>query len=493
MREWWVAADGAGPDAAALDSADLDCAALDWAASGAMALTGLPDGPPTATPANALALLRLVTGQLAGLTRETGQEVRADAAELISGRAALAGFTRGGQVSAGGSCLLLRAADGWCAVNLSRPDDLAAVPAVIGALGLDPDGLDPDGLDGPALAGVDSASSVEAARSALAAAARARPAADVAAAGQLLGVPAAALPAGALPLGDLPPGDLPPGDLGAGALDADGRPWRTTRIAPPLPGARLAGAVVADLSSMWAGPLCARLLGLAGADVIKVESPGRPDGARSGNREFFDWLHAGHRSLAVDLGSREGRAALAALLARADVVIEASRPRALAALGLAPGQLPHRDGQVWLSITGYGLQAPDLVAFGDDAAVAGGLVGWASGPAGGADAVPVFCADAIADPLAGACGALAVARSRAAGGGERIDLSMRDVAAAFAAAAVPGHGVHEVRPDGSVRCPRSHREQAVLPPRRPAPSGRAAELGADTAAVLGWLAGRPAC
>ena len=535
MREWWVGAEGAGldaadPDAAGLDSAgldsadldsaDLDCAVLDWAASGAMALTGLPDGPPAATPAAALVLLRAVTSQLARLTRETGHEVRADAAELISGRAALAGFTRGGLVSAGGSCLLLRAADGWCAVNLSRPDDLAAVPAVIGALGLDPDGLDPDGLDGPALAGADGASSVEAARPALAAAARVRPAADVAAAGQLLGVPAAALPAGALPPGDLPPGDLPsgdlgpgdlsPGNLGAGALDTGGRLWRTTRIAPPLPGARLAGAVVADLSSMWAGPLCARLLGLAGADVIKVESPGRPDGARSGNHEFFDWLHAGHRSLAVDFGSREGRAALAALLARADVVIEASRPRALAALGLAPGQLPHRDGQVWLSISGYGLQAPDLVAFGDDAAVAGGLVGWANGlgeratalagraaglpgPAAGADRVPVFCADAIADPLAGACGALAVARSRAAGGGERIDLSMRDVAAAFAATAVPGHGVHEFRPDGSVRCPRSDREQAVLPPRRPAPSGRAAELGADTATVLAWLAGRPAC
>ncbi len=128
---------------------------------------------------------------------------------------------------------------------------------------------------------------------------------------------------------------------------------------------------------MWAGPLCARLLGLAGADVIKVESPGRPDGARSGNREFFDWLHAGHRTLAADFGTREGRAALAALLRTADVVIEASRPRALAAAGLAPGMIPHPDGQVWLSITGYGLRAPDLVAFGDDAAVAGGLVGWA--------------------------------------------------------------------------------------------------------------------
>jgi crotonobetainyl-CoA:carnitine CoA-transferase CaiB-like acyl-CoA transferase len=108
--------------------------------------------------------------------------------------------------------------------------------------------------------------------------------------------------------------------------------------------------------------------------------------------------------------------------------------------------IPHRDGQVWLSITGYGRAAPQRVAFGDDSAVAGGLVGWT---AGGAAPEPVFCADAIADPLVGVCGALAVARSVADGGGGLIDLSMREVAAAFAAAAGPAHGPHEVRPDGT--------------------------------------------
>src|ERR1700722_15582630 len=252
---------------------------------------------------------------------------------------------------------------------------------------------------------------------------------------------------------------------------------------------------------MWAGPLCARLLGLAGAQVIKVESADRPDGARAGDRRFFDWLHPGHRSVVVDFRSASGRAALAALLETADVVIEASRPRGLAALGLAPGALPHRAGQVWLSITGYGRAAADLVAFGDDAAVAGGLVGWTGGE-------PVFCADAIADPLTGVCGALAVARSVAAGGGELIDLSMRAVAAAFAAAPALDHGPHSVRaagtvgrvgggrPDAIVTCARLGLEQAVLPPQPPLVGGGAgcaggpppaAEMGADTAAVLAWL------
>jgi hypothetical protein len=439
-------------------------------------------------------MLAQVTAEFARVTAMTGNEVRADPAELIAGRAALAGFTRGGRVSAGGTSFLLRSADGWCAVTLSRPDDVAAVPAIAGVLG----------ADGACQSAIET---LPEACTALTVAARGVPAEDFAAAAQLLGVPAAALPAGA----------RPPGVAGASPSGtASWPPWRTTRIAERLAGAGLAGAglagaVVADLSSMWAGPLCARLLGLAGATVIKVESPARPDGARSGNREFFDWLHAGHRSLSVDFATEAGRDVLVSLLEVADVVIESSRPRALAALGVAPGMISHPPGQVWLSITGYGRSTPERVAFGDDAAVAGGLVGWpadnwAGGEGTGSEgAGPVFCADAIADPLAGACGALAVALSRSAGGGELIDLPMRDVAAAFAAAApdhwapdhgAPDHGPHDILPGGRVVCPRSHREQAVLVPRRPAPPAgparRAAELGADTSAVLAWLAGRRA-
>lgn len=480
---------------------------LDWAASGAMALTGMPEGPPVASPAPVLAMLAQVTAEFARVTGESGTAVHANPAELIAGRAALAGLTRGGRVSAGGSSFLLRAADGWCAVTVSRPDDIAAVPAIAGALGL-------------AGAGGDAAETRAQARTVLAAAAAVTPAAEFAAAAQLVGVPAAALPASTLASFLASPGLAAgvsltvPGHASLGGA-AGWPPWRTTRIAAPAARATLQGAVVADLSSMWAGPLCSRLLGLAGAQVIKVESPARPDGARVGNREFFDWLHSGHRSLCVDFGTRAGQTALAALLEVADVVIEASRPRALAAAGLAPDKIAHRPGQVWLSITGYGRSVPERVAFGDDAAVAGGLVGWATigghgqgGRGAGAHHAgepsslgrrahresspePVFCADAIADPLTGACGALAVALSLSAGGGELIDLPMSEVAAAFAAAKLD-HGPHHVLPGGAVLCPPSGRTQAVLPARRQAPpagpTAHAPELGADTSAVLEWLA-----
>jgi hypothetical protein len=476
------------------------CPVLGWAASGGMALTGQADGAPVASPAPAFGLLSTVVAELASVTRATGVEVRADPGELVAGRAALSGFSRRGRVSAGGSARLLRAADGWCAVNLSRAVDVEAVPAIIGALGL--------------AGGVGVGVGANGVWGALEAAALGTRAEILAGAAQLLGVPAGALPsarrvvglASARPVAG-PASARPVAGLSGSAQSGGWPVGRASRIAAPSAGARLAGAVVVDLSSMWAGPLCARLLGLAGADVIKVETPGRPDGARAGERRFFDWLHGGHRSVVLDFRSESGRRALGALIAAADVVIEASRPRALAQLGLAPEMIPHREGQVWLSITGYGRGDPaasELVAFGDDAAAAGGLVGWTGAGLGddgdwdGGDwngGEPVFCADAIADPLTGLCGALAVARSVAAGGGELIDLSMRDVATVFAAAAVD-HGPHSVRligaggaggADAIVTCAALGLEQAVLPPRSPVVAGVAAEMGADTGAVLAGL------
>jgi crotonobetainyl-CoA:carnitine CoA-transferase CaiB-like acyl-CoA transferase len=411
------------------------CPLLDWAASGAMALTGEVDGPPSLSPGSMTALLADVGN---ALTQMAGCPIPVDPAVVLGGRAGALRLARRGRTSAGGATRLLRTSDGWCAVTLSRPDDLELVPAMLSAA----DVTDP--------------------WQALTAAAPGARAGELAERVRLFGVPAAVLP-----------GALPPVDV----------PWRVSRIAAPVEQARLSGALVVDLSSLWAGPLCARLLGLAGARVVKVESTRRPDGARGGNRRFYDWLHAGHESVAVDFTRPEGRDALADLVRAADVVIEASRPRALAQLGLAPERLDHRAGKVWVSITGYGRGHPDRVAFGDDAAVAGGLVGRS------ADGDPVFCADAVADPLTGVVAALGVTGALRCGGGQLIDVSMRDAAAAFAAAPPVDHGPHPVRTGTAagavVECPALGRTQAVLPPRAPVPEGAAPAMGADTARILG--------
>ncbi|WP_238431259.1 CoA transferase [Streptomyces cavernae] len=293
-------------------------------------------------------------------------------------RAHLAGFDLPGRTSAGGSCQLLAAADGWAAVNLARPDDHANLPALLARLGT------PD--------------------SDLHSAARKTTAAELARTAQLMDIAAAAL----------------------GPAPWDRAPVRVERRGERRP-RDLAGLRVVDLSALWAGPLCARLLGLAGARVTKVESESRPDGARSGHPGFYRWLHDGHDSLVLDFAS----GALAAVVAEADIVIEASRPRALKRLGVHPEEfLAARPGRVWVSITGYG-RDDDRIAFGDDAAVAGGLAGR------DAHGDPVFLGDALADPVTGLYAAHAVARSLVYGGGELLCVSMADCAAALSRSAVP--------------------------------------------------------
>ena len=405
----WLRSVGTQVDPAT-DSTGQECPVLDWAASGCMDLTGPPDGPPDLSPAAMYGLLREV---LRALAETTGTAVDLDPATALTGRAAITGLRRAGQRSAGGASRLLRTADGWCAVTLSRATDIEAVPAILG------EQCDDD----PWVT--------------LECAAQRWSATELADRAQLLGVPAAALP----------------------PIPHPSVPWQATRICAPTPGRTLGDCSVVDLSSMWAGPLCAHLLGRAGARIIKVESLHRPDGARADPR-FFDWLHAGHEFRAIDFRSETGRTELGELIDAADIVIEASRPRALAQLGLGPDTRPHRDGQIWLSLTGYGRADPMRVAFGDDAAVAGGLVGRHHG-------APVFCADAIADPLSGICAGLSVAAAVRAGGGLLIDLSMRDTAAAFATAPPLTHGPHQVRRSADqwiATCEHLHRTQPVLPP-----------------------------
>jgi len=389
-------------------------AAADWAESGAMWLTGRPDGPPLHTTGRPATVARGAAFALELLSAKAGKPVRLDGARLLGERAALAGLRRRGDVSAGESARLLRAADGWLALNLARDADIELVPALVES---GPDD-DPWSLV-----------------SRWAASQRAN---DAVARAVLLGLPAAAL---------RPPPRTP-------------APWLVTALPA---GQRRTGdqMLVVNLAALWAGPLCARLLSLAGARVIDVESSRRPDRSRQGNPRFFDRLHAGHESVTLDLTGPSGRATLLALVRAADVVIEASRPRALAELGVsAAAVLSDRRPRTWIRITGHG--QVNRAAFGDDAAVAGGLAAWDG-------AGPVFAGDAIADPLTGLIAAVAALASFTGTGSAVIDLSMRDIAA-LAVRAGPT--------SGTVTAP------APLPP--PA-AGPAAALGTSTAAVLAEL------
>ncbi|HEY0228118.1 MAG TPA: CoA transferase, partial [Mycobacterium sp.] len=236
---------------------------------------------------------------------------------------------------------------------------------------------------------------------------------------------------------------------------------RVRRTGTRAPARELTGLLVADLSSMWAGPLCGQLLARAGATVVKVESPRRPDGTRAGNRAFFDWMNGGKLSYCLDFDN--DAAELRELLLAADIVIEGSRPAALARRHLGPDHITGRAGRIWLRINGYDGDT-GRPAFGDDAAVAGGLVGDG----------PVFCGDAIADPLTGLEATSAVADSLGRGGGEVIELSMAAVAASYAAlptiASVP--------------------DRPAPAPAIPPPCSSASASGADNDAVRGLVSER---
>jgi len=185
-------------------------------------------------------------------------------------------------------------------------------------------------------------------------------------------------------------------------------------------GNELSNLRVLELAPMWAGPLAGKILGAAGATVVKVESPLRPDGTRTGSPEFFEYLNSGKEIVPLDFNSRDAASHLRQLINSSDVVIEGSRPRALTQLGIDPREvLESGHTSIWLSVTGYGRHSA-RVAFGDDVAAAGGLCD---------QETPAFTGDASGDPLTGLAGAFAVLRALAEGRRCLLDLSMARVCA----------------------------------------------------------------
>jgi len=127
----------------------------------------------------------------------------------------------------------------------------------------------------------------------------------------------------------------------------------------------LAGLRVLDLTSQLAGPYCTMILGDLGADVVKVERPGRGDDTRAmaphvaGESAPFMTFNRNKRSLTVDLKTPEGLAIVRALAARADVLVENWRPGTAARLGLGWDELRATNpGLVYCSISGFGQTGP---------------------------------------------------------------------------------------------------------------------------------------
>nr|WP_240954157.1 CoA transferase [Solimonas marina] len=358
-----------------------------------------------------------------------------DAAALLAERALLTGLRRAGRQSAGGACRLLTCADGLIALSLARDDDWSLLPAW----------LEDDVHD---WAGVEVAL-------------RRRDRVPLVARGRELGLAVAA-------------SEPAPQRIAPWCRIVAGRAWRPLAETVRAP-------LVVDLSSLWAGPLSSHLLQRAGARVIKVESVTRPDGARRGSPAFFDLLNAGKQSAAFDLSCPTGRAQLRQLLRHADIVIEASRPRALQQMGIdAEALLVEQPGLSWISISGYGRAWPQAqwIGYGDDAAVAAGASDLQQRAGGSA----IFIGDALADPLTGLHAAYAAWASHLAGGGRLLELSLVGVVRHALAFARPHDDAQLRRRQQRWTARVSAEDIRTATPRQAVQA--APVLGADTAAVM---------
>jgi len=408
-----------------------------WAASGLMELTGLADGTAQMCPAPVAACADGALAALASLAPAQALD-GLDGAQLLAERAAIMDLRRAGAISPGGACRLYQAADGWIALNLARDDDWSLLPAWLE---------------------VEHTPSADALPILIAA----RGSQELVERGRLLGL---ALSADQAPQVEAP--------AWCSITAEGGRRPSASGYAPR----------VVDLSSLWAGPLCSHLLQRLGAEVIKVESADRPDGARRGHPAFFDLLNAGKRCVAIDPRSAAGREQLLALIASADIVIEGSRPRGLRQLGIDAEELVRQTpGLTWIAISGHGRGEPqeNWVAYGDDAAVAAGL----SHLMHQATDQRLICGDAIADPLTGLHAALAAWASYREGGGLLLSLALNQVVAHCLAFDLPGSEA-ALRERQAQWTALARRSGVRAPQARPI-TAAAHTLGADTEAVLTTL------
>ena len=215
----------------------------------------------------------------------------------------------------------------------------------------------------------------------------------------------------------------------------------------------LAGLLIADCSTVLAGPYCTMVLGDLGADVIKVEPPdgdatrgwgppwlephdardapvGRADNGTDGGisrvAAYYLSVNRNKRSIRLDLRKPSGADVLRRLLRRADVLVENFRPGGFERLGFDQPTLDSLNPRlVHLAITGYGPDGPDAAKPGYDfvAQAVAGLM-WITGSPDEDGGSPTKVGVAISDVATGLFGAVAVMAALREDRGQRIDVSL---------------------------------------------------------------------
>lgn len=198
----------------------------------------------------------------------------------------------------------------------------------------------------------------------------------------------------------------------------------------------LTGIRVVDMTHVQSGPSCTQILAWLGADVWKVEVPGRGDITRQQLRDvdgadslYFTMLNGNKRSITINLKSPSGLGVLHGLLAQADVLVENFGPGVLDRLGLGWEEV-HRDHPhlVYASIKGFGGgELRDAKAYESIAQAMGGAMSTTGMP----DGIPTVTGAQIGDSGTGihtvaAILAALIQRDRHTGRGQRVLCAMQD-------------------------------------------------------------------
>lgn len=229
----------------------------------------------------------------------------------------------------------------------------------------------------------------------------------------------------------------------------------------------LQGLRVLDLTRVLAGPYAAMVLADLGADVVKIEVPGRGDDSRAyppyvnGESAYFMSLNRNKRSVTLDLKNPTARELFLCLARKADVVLENFRPGTMARLGLSYETLRMENPRlIYAAASGFGQSGPYSQRAAYDAVIQamGGLMS-ITGPEGGE---PTRVGTSIADISAGlftTIGVLAALHSRAeTGEGQMVDVAMLD-----SVVAILENAIARYTSTGEVPGPLGNRHPAIFP------------------------------
>jgi crotonobetainyl-CoA:carnitine CoA-transferase CaiB-like acyl-CoA transferase len=197
---------------------------------------------------------------------------------------------------------------------------------------------------------------------------------------------------------------------------------------------------VLDLTRVLAGPFCSMILGDMGAEVIKIEEPGKGDDTRSwppfvnGEATYFLSVNRNKQSVTLNLKAPEGRRMLERLVRKSDVVLENFRTGTMERLGLGYTRLAKLNPRlVYCAISGFGESGPEAARAGYDLIVQAesglmDITGFEDGP-------PVKVGTSIADLVAGMSAAhgitLALLARMRTKKGQKVEISMVDAMAAL--------------------------------------------------------------